>query len=79
MCILLMAYYLEEILKVQNIFQTELLNGGIFLLTNFYFILIFKRKYEKIFDDPFFPEHLFPFKLCFYTKKIHTRMLIPLH
>lgn len=59
MCILLCGISFGEILKAQNVFKTELLNGGIFLLTNLYFILVFERKYEKIFDDPFFLTFIF--------------------
>lgn len=38
MCILLCGISFGEILKMQDVFKTELLNGGIFLLSNLYFI-----------------------------------------
>lgn len=32
------AFHLGKFLKMQDVFKTELLNGGIFLLSNLYFI-----------------------------------------
>ena len=48
MCILLCGISFGKIQNMQDVFKTQLLSDGIFLLLHLYFTLVFKRGYEKI-------------------------------
>ena len=63
MCILLCGISFGEIQNMQDVFKTQLLNDGIFLLSHLYLILVFKRGYEKclviFFPGTYFSTYLF--------------------